>query len=853
MGRSDELRRALARLRDGARLLTLTGAAGIGKTALARRLIAELDDALFCDLTEARDVADLRAGVAAALGVPAPPAGEPGRQALGRALGRGPGVLVLDNLEQIAEAAAAELDAWLESSPTLQLVATSRAPLPAASASRLHLGALAVDGNQPSDACYLFVREATRVRRGRGLGEDERVRVSAVVQRIGGNPLAIKLAAGRLGILDVASLLARLDEGADVLRAPHPEAGTRWSSTTEAIAWSWRLLQPSEREALARLSVFRGGFDASAAEDLLAATLSAGGPPPLEVVEALRDRSLVEVRTAPSGRRLHLFLAVRAFAEARLDPAARDDTERWHARQVAERLEALERRADGPEAAAVRDRMADEWDNALAAADRCLAAGDGPAIAVALRVLAALRPLVLVRGPYEPYVERLDAALACSDRGAHGVRIRALLARAQIARGLGRGAEALADVEEALERAVAATDPRLEARALHGLGSLRYSLGELDAARSLFERGLALAEETDDEALVALGARAVATVALETWALDEAEAMLERSLRACRRGRLTRHEASARLIQGQLCLHRGWLREAEDRFREACALQESLGSRRDAAVTTGSVAIASHLQGRLDEAMTLYERAIEALESLGARRGLSLHFHAYRGLAELDAGRASAARASLRRAHEGMRELGDARHEALYGAWLACAHAADGGYVEARVLLQRARRLEDDAASREIWGVCRRYVARSLGAEPDEPLVEAESRVRPVEVRLVLRLLRGAQAPRAWVVDPRGRWFEAPGEARVDLRTRAAPSKILATLLDARLARPGDALSRNALFEAGWPDQRALPEAAAHRVYVAVSTLRKLGLRAVLRRVGDGYLLDPEVPVVAAS
>jgi hypothetical protein len=105
----------------------------------------------------------------------------------------------------------------------------------------------------------------------------------------------------------------------------------------------------------------------------------------------------------------------------------------------------------------------------------------------------------------------------------------------------------------------------------------------------------------------------------------------------------------------------------------------------------------------------------------------------------------------------------------------------------------------------------------------------------------------------ALLVGPAGLWFRVPHGEKVPLDRRRQLARVLDRLADERVARPGGALGWNALLAAGWPGERVLPEAAAHRVRVAVSTLRKLGLREHLRTTEDGYSLAPDVAAIRAS
>jgi len=121
------------------------------------------------------------------------------------------------------------------------------------------------------------------------------------------------------------------------------------------------------------------------------------------------------------------------------------------------------------------------------------------------------------------------------------------------------------------------------------------------------------------------------------------------------------------------------------------------------------------------------------------------------------------------------------------------------------------------------------------------------------DLRTAARLLERALAadPRgsALLVGPGADWYQTPDGQRIDLRRRGVLRAVLDRLVDERLRTPGRAISVAALFEACWPGERALPDAAAARVYVVISSLRKLGLRHVIQRRAEGYLLDADAAV----
>jgi len=130
---------------------------------------------------------------------------------------------------------------------------------------------------------------------------------------------------------------------------------------------------------------------------------------------------------------------------------------------------------------------------------------------------------------------------------------------------------------------------------------------------------------------------------------------------------------------------------------------------------------------------------------------------------------------------------------------------------------------------------------------------------RSTDVRLALASLRRALAEHStgrageWTVSPQGSWFRDPHGQRADLARHGALCRVLAALTLRRLAAPGSVVSVDRLFQCGWPGERALPQAAVQRVYTALWALRKLGLRDLIRRRDNGYLLDPEARLVQAA
>jgi hypothetical protein len=180
--------------------------------------------------------------------------------------------------------------------------------------------------------------------------------------------------------------------------------------------------------------------------------------------------------------------------------------------------------------------------------------------------------------------------------------------------------------------------------------------------------------------------------------------------------------------------------------------------------------------------------------------------------------------------------------------------AETGRRADAVVAFDEAERMLDRAASERA-----RVAGRTLRGFLDHAQVpalidqarahQASSDYVRFAIRLVERLI-AVDAPDALVIDPEGCAFRPPGGAVVELSRRVTAKRILAALSHARFENPGRALSTLELFAVGWPGEHPHVTSAQNRVWVAIANLRSLGLRTLLRSSGDGYLLDPEVPMI---
>ena len=365
VGRETELRE-IARLLDTTRLLTLTGAGGSGKTRLAleaaRRAHARFADGVWwVELAPIEDPSLLAAAVLAALGE-RPQSGRPIVAQLSATLADRELLLVFDNCEHLVAECATLAGTLMRASPRLRVLATSRE-------------ALGVPGETvwlvptlPSDAAVrLFEERAYSASPSFTRTDDNAAAVAEICQRLDGLPLAIELAAARVTALTPAQIAARLDDCFRLLGGTRRTAVPRQQTLRATIDWSYTLLGPEEREMLARLSVFAGGWTLDAAEDVCA-----GGAieceDVLEYVVALVDRSLVLAERSGAETRYRLLETVRQYAAERLAAAGESEVvRRRHAAHFVVRAEAASAARYQPTRDALAAALHAELDNIRAA------------------------------------------------------------------------------------------------------------------------------------------------------------------------------------------------------------------------------------------------------------------------------------------------------------------------------------------------------------------------------------------------------------------------------------------------------------------------------------------------------
>ncbi|MBV8084642.1 MAG: AAA family ATPase [Chloroflexi bacterium] len=617
-----------------ARLLTLTGPPGTGKT----RLALEVADALAAGAGPARPFPDgvVRVSLAAltdgslvlptianALGASDGAAAATieglARQVAGRQM-----LLLLDNFEQVM-GAAPDVLALLQACPGLGALVTSRSPLRLRGERDVPVPPLglpvAADAGlgelQASEAVQLFVARARDHNGDFALTDGNRLVVADVCRHLDGLPLAIELAAARTRVLSVEQIASRLDQPLDLLNRPATDLPPHQRGLRAALDWSWDLLSGEERILLSRLSVFVGGCDFEGVRAVC------GFEDPTDLLDSLVDRSLLhasESRPLAAGRlpgiRYRLLDTTRQYAYERLEAAGQaDGVKDAHLRWCLRLADWGPREWFHPAYLATIEQ---EYDNVRSALRWCIRSGDAASGFRLLRGSMGLWYMRAYAAECRSWLEDLsalpDGRLRTSERAG------ALAAAGEIAYGQGDFARGRAYGDESLAICEELSDHAGTVMALDVLGNVSYGLGELSHARLLYGQARAIARNFGLTIWDLMGGYVLARTWLQERRPEQASQLAWEALPGARRLDMPWMEARLFRILGRATAELGDEGSARAYYGQALRVQEAQGDLQGQAQTLIALAALPPEPGQPESSAELYATALRLAHQAGMLR-----------------------------------------------------------------------------------------------------------------------------------------------------------------------------------------------------------------------------------------
>ncbi len=553
VGRTGELAE-VKRLLEHTRILTLLGTGGIGKTRLSLQLAAHVLDAYpdgvwYVDLAPITDPARVNEALARLLNL-REVAGAPLVDTLCQHLRSGRVLVLLDNCEHLLSACANLADALIHAGPEIRVLATSREPLRIGGEQLYTLPVLALPDPHAdlatlmrADAVCLFVERARLQQPGFTVGEREAPAVAQICSRLDGIPLALELAAARVGTLGLERIASRLDDRLGLLSRGNRTALPRQQALRALIDWSYDLLEPIEKTLFARLSVFSGDWSLAAVEAVTTDDRTTSD----QVVDAL-DRLVAKslVMTHPGGDRYRMLETIREYARGRLQAQGEEEVlqARHHAFFLALAEEAEPFLRSRTDEVHWLQRLETEHDNLKSALDWSLAPGRSAEKAV--RLCAALGQFWNVRGHWREGRDGFSAALRQDDgKASPDVRGKAVLSAAVLSFMLGEYAEAEMWLQEALAIARTTGNRGVEAGALNNLSAIVQERGDFAQGRTLLEQAVAINRELGNRAWAAINLANLGELLLRRKDFNGARAFLEQALAESRSSELPSVEADS--------------------------------------------------------------------------------------------------------------------------------------------------------------------------------------------------------------------------------------------------------------------------------------------------------------------
>lgn len=626
IGRRRELGEILEQLSNPAcRLLTIFGSGGVGKTRLALQVAAESIEnyphgVYQVGLAPLSVGGSLITAIAEALRFPFSGTSPPKEQ-LFEYLAEKEMMLVLDNFEHLMDKAGSVSD-LLHNSPRLKVVVTSRERLNLQEEWAYELGGMEVPRNGSTEiaeqfaSVQLFLNHAYRVSPNLALTNSDKANIVRICELVDGLPLGIELASSWVRVLSVDEIAAEVTKGLDFLATSSPSLPRRQQSLRAIFDYSWQFLLPQERDVLRRLSVFRGGMQRDAAEQVAGASLP--------LLLALTDKSLL--RRSPAGR-YEMLEVIRQYAGEKLeaDPELAQETRRQHATYYINLLHTHGQSLTGGRQREALATLSAERQNTLKAWERVVDTLDVEGMH---RGLAGIFHLYEMRGWMQDGIALFDRAVAALGRAPHSrlqviTRAMALNRRGWFAYRLGRHQAAQRDLRQSLAVFIEWNEPAEAALARYNLGVLSYQLGQYLEAELLLQESLRIQSTVNDRFGSARTLSILGIIARDQGKLDRALEFLEESLALHRA--IEEKRGIARCLNLIALLHRdqGQLPPARLQMEESLALAREIDDVSGIAYALSLLGVVLYELGDYVGARDYARESLELRESIGDRRGIA--------------------------------------------------------------------------------------------------------------------------------------------------------------------------------------------------------------------------------------
>ncbi len=713
VGREKEMAE-IQSLLSRARLLSITGSGGSGKSRLALQVaVDELDgtgDGVWLvELAPLSDSNLVPQTVANALGVKEEQ-GKPLIQSLIEHLKSKRLLLLLDNCEHLLDACARLSDLLIRQCPGVQILTTSRESLGIAGEQVYKIPSLSIPNPKLAqtpetlshfEAVQLFIDRALMAHPSFLVTNKNAPALASLCFQLDGIPFAIELAAARVRSLSVEEIDGKLDQRFRLLTGGSRTALPRHQTLRALIDWSNDLLNEDERSLLWRLSVFTGGWTLEAAECVCAGE-GVDDWQVLDLLTSLADKSLVVAEQKGGRSRYSLLETVRQYSRDRLEESgSRREWRNRHFDHMLSLAEEAEPQLTGPDQAKWLDQLDIEHDNLRAALSWSTDEQSKLGNDATLRVAGALWRFWLIRGFLaEGRIWLADPLRETQGTGTMAVRAKALNGAGALARQQGDYEDARGFHQEGLALFKEIGDLSGVARSLLNLGNVAYEQGAYDEARALYEENLSIRRQLGDKWGIGLSLNNLGSVALDQGDYEAASSLLSESLEIARALGDPSGTALALANLGNVAFQKLDYPAARKLFEESLTLYDALDDARGLASANNNLAMVAIEQGDFQATRSFINKGLKAFRDLDDPRNIAYSLEIAAPLTAETGDPSSAAR--IWGAAERLREVIGVplppNERSLYDRRVAAARTALGDEVLFSRSWQEGRNLDLEAA-----------------------------------------------------------------------------------------------------------------------------------------------------------